>query len=49
VSHGEIKGRAYAVRNDGGLFQANELGSDWVSGWAESLEDAVGEIVDHVT
>lgn len=46
--HGELNGRIYVVRNDAGLFQANELGADWVSGWAESLVDAVGEVIEHV-
>ena len=49
VWHGVVNGRAFAIRNDGGLFQANELGAEWVSGWTESLQLAAEEIVGHVT
>jgi hypothetical protein len=47
--HGQVNGRTYVIRCEGGLYQANELGAAWVSGWTETLELAAEEIVEHVT
>jgi hypothetical protein len=47
--HGVVNGRTYVIRNEGGLYQANELGAEWVSGWCETLQLAAEEVVEHVT
>jgi hypothetical protein len=47
--YGVVNGRTYVIRCEGGLYQANEVGAEWASGWCETLELAAEEIVEHVT